>query len=231
MRFKFKEFYGTSRNKTNENQQRVFLEIRYRSVSLYMRNSEATKENILKRSGVLFNTKGYKATSISNITDATGLTKGAIYRHFTNKHELELETLMHLSTIMFEKLRDRVKEQNTAGNKLRAVFKFFESYIDSPPVKGGCPLMNAAVEAEHAHPGLRKGALKILTTYRESLLAILNNGIKYKQINPDIDVQLYATLFFASLEGAVMMSKLSGNDSDIKRTVVYLEKQLKEIEV
>ena len=196
-----------------------------------MRNSEATKETILKRSGVLFNTKGYKATSISNITDATGLTKGAIYRHFTNKHELELETLVHLSSIMFEKLRDKVKEQNTAGNKLRAVFKFFESYIDSPPVKGGCPLMNAAVEAEHAHPALRKGALKILTTYRESLLAILNNGIKYKQINPDIDVQLYATLFFASLEGAVMMSKLSGNDSDIKRTVAFLEKQLKEIEV
>ena len=231
MKLKFKGFYETSYNKWMKMTAKVLLEIRYRSVSLCMRNSEATKETILKRSGILFNTKGYKATSISNITDATGLTKGAIYRHFTNKHELELETLMHLSTIMFEKLSERIREKTTAGEKLRAVFKFFESYINSPPVKGGCPLMNAAVEADDAHPMLRKGAVKILTTYRESLLAILSNGIKHKQIRPEIDKEMYATLFFASLEGAIMMSKLTGNENDIKRTITFLEKQLKEIEV
>lgn len=196
-----------------------------------MRNSEATKEVILKRSGVLFNTKGYKATSISNITDATGFTKGAIYRHFTNKNELELETLMHLSGIMFEKLRERIKEQKSAGDKLRAVFHFFESYIDSPPVKGGCPLMNAAVEADDASPVLRKGAIKIMNSIRESLVAILANGIKYKQIQPHVDIEMYATLIFASLEGAIMMSKLTGSDTDIKRTVAFLENQLKLIEV
>ena len=196
-----------------------------------MRNSEATKETILKRSGVLFNTKGYKATSISNITDATGLTKGAIYRHFTNKHELETETLMHLSGIMFEKLRDRIKEQKNAGDKLRAVFRFFESYIDSPPVKGGCPLMNAAVEADDAHPVLRKGAIKILNMIRESLLTILTNGVKYKQLQPQIDIEMYATLVFASLEGAIMMSKLRGNNQDIKMTIRHLEDLVREMEV
>ncbi len=196
-----------------------------------MRNSAATKETILKRSGILFNTKGYKATSISNITDATGLTKGAIYRHFKNKHELELETLTHLSGIMFSKLRDQIKEQNTAGDKLRAVFRFFESYIDSPPVKGGCPLMNAAVEADDAHPVLRKGAVKIMNAIRESLVIILTNGVKHKQFKSHVDIEMYATLIFASLEGAIMMSKLAGNNHDIKRTVAFLEKQLAEIEV
>jgi len=196
-----------------------------------MRNPEATKESILKRSGVLFNTRGYKATSISNITDATGLTKGAIYRHFTNKHELEVETLMHLSNVMFEKLRERIREQITAGEKLRAVFRFFESYISNPPVKGGCPLMNAAVEADDAHPVLRKGAVKVLNLIRGSLLTILANGVKYKQIKPDIDQEMFATLVFASLEGAIMMSKVTGDESDIKRTIAFLEKQLKEIEL
>jgi len=220
-----------NRQQTGGSPVKGLRKIRYRSVSLFMRNSEATKETILKRSGVLFNTRGYKATSISHITDATGLTKGAIYRHFTNKSELETETLMHLSGIMFEKLRERIKEQQTAGDKLRAVFRFFESYIDSPPVKGGCPLMNAAVEADDAHPVLRKGAIKILNAIRDSLLTILNNGIKYKQLKPTIDVEMYATLVFASLEGAIMMSKLTGNNIDIKKTVAFLEKQLQEFEL
>lgn len=195
-----------------------------------MRNPEVTKETILKKSGILFNTQGYKATSLSNITDATGLTKGAIYRHFTSKDELEIETLTHLSGIMNEKIRGRIKEQTTAGNKLRAVVKFFESYISNPPVEGGCPLLNAAVEADDAHPELRKTALKILNGLRGSLISILEKGIYYKQLKRGIDKEMYATLFIASLEGAIMMSKLSGNDDDIKRIIKHLEKQIVEIE-
>jgi TetR/AcrR family transcriptional repressor of nem operon len=195
-----------------------------------MRNPVVTKETILKKSGVLFNTQGYKATSISNITDATGLTKGAIYRHFTSKDELEIETLNHLSGIMNEKIRGRIKEQSTAGNKLRAVLKFFESYISNPPVEGGCPLLNAAVEADDAHPELRKTALKILNGLRSSLISILEKGIYYKQLKRGIDKEMYATLIIATLEGAIMMSKLSGNDDDIKRIIKHLEKQIVEIE-
>ena len=195
-----------------------------------MRNPEVTKETILKKSGILFNTQGYKATSLSNITDATGLTKGAIYRHFTSKDELEIETLTHLAGIMNEKVRGRIKEQATAGNKLRAVVKFFESYISNPPVEGGCPLLNAAVEADDAHPELRKTALKILNGLRSSLISILEKGIYYKQLKRGIDKEMYATLFIASLEGAIMMSKLSGNDDDIKRIIKHLEKQTLEIE-
>jgi TetR/AcrR family transcriptional repressor of nem operon len=196
-----------------------------------MRNPDVTKERILKKSGILFNTKGYKATSISDITEATGFTKGAIYRHFSNKEELEKETLFHLSGIMIEETRKRIKEQLTAGNKLRAVFRYFESYVTEPVVKGGCPLLNAAIEADDAHPSLRKAALRILDALRNSIIAILDNGIRYKQLKPEIDKDYYATVIIASLEGAIMMSKLRGNNDDIKRVVRHLEMMLKEMEL
>lgn len=196
-----------------------------------MRNPEATKETILKKSGVLFNTQGYKSTSISEITDATGFTKGAIYRHFENKDELEIETLKYLSSLMFEKLRGRIKEVATTGDKLRSVFHFFESYISNPPLKGGCPLLNVAIEADDSNPALQKAALKILTSLREAIVTMLANGIKYKQIKAGIDKEYYATLIIAGLEGAIMMSKLSGNDDDIKRMIKHLDKQVAEIEI
>jgi TetR/AcrR family transcriptional regulator, transcriptional repressor for nem operon len=204
---------------------------RYQSVSLCMRNPDQTREKILKKSGVLFNTQGYKATSISDITTATGFTKGAIYRHFKNKAVLERETLSHLSAIMFEKLRKRIKSEATAGAKLRATFRYFESYITNPEVKGGCPLMNVAIEADDAHPLLRRQAVKILDILRDSVTTILENGIKYGQIRKDIDLTYYATLIIASLEGAIMMSKLRGNNEDICRVIAHLELQLKDIEL
>jgi len=196
-----------------------------------MRNPEATKENILKRSGVLFNTNGYKATSISDITTATGLTKGAIYTHFTNKDELEQATLSYLSSQLFGKLKELTKSEITAGDKLRSIFIFFESYISNPPLKGGCPLLNAAIEADDAHVGLRKEALKILTILRSSVVSILQKGIEYEQIKPNVDKDFFATLVIACLEGSIMMSKLERNDSDIKKMIKHLNQQLQQIEI
>lgn len=196
-----------------------------------MRNPEATKDTILKKSGNLFNTHGYKATSISEITDATGFTKGAIYRHFESKDALERETLAYLSQVMFEKIRSVVKPERTAGNKLRAIFSFFESYISNPPLKGGCPLLNAAIEADDAHIGLRKEARKTLTVLRESLIHILQHGINNQQIKPGIDTDYYATLIIASLEGGIMMSKLEGNDRDIRKVIQHLRTQLEQLEL
>ena len=195
-----------------------------------MRDPDRTRERILAKSGVLFNTQGYKATSISDITTATGFTKGAIYRHFKNKSVLEKETLFYLSAIMFERLRGRIKSAATAGEKMRTVFRYFESYITNPEVKGGCPLLNVAIEADDAHPLLRKEAVKILDILRDSVIAILKNGIKYNQIKKETDPEFYASVIIASLEGAIMMSKLRGNNDDIQRVAKHLELQLRTIE-
>jgi TetR/AcrR family transcriptional regulator, transcriptional repressor for nem operon len=196
-----------------------------------MRNPDQTKERILLKSGILFNTQGYKATSISDITDATGFTKGAIYRHFKNKENLERETLYHLSSIMFLKLRDKIKNATTAGDKLRAIFRFFDSYVTKPELKGGCPLLNAAIEADDAHPVLRKEAVKVLEILRESVTKILQNGIRFNQLDKNTDVDGFAAVVIAALEGAIMMSKLKGNNDDIRRITMFLDRQLKELEI
>jgi len=196
-----------------------------------MRDPELTRDIILKKSGILFNTQGYKSTSISDITDLTGFTKGAIYKHFRDKEDLERESLRHLSEQMYEKVRTVVKKETTAGKKLHAIFRYFESYITNPPLKGGCPLLNAAIESDDASPVLKREALKTLGTLKQSLIAILENGIQHKQIKGGIDKEFYATLIIASLEGAIMMGKLQGNDDDIKRVVMHLDAQVKGIEI
>jgi TetR/AcrR family transcriptional repressor of nem operon len=213
----------------NASQKKVCI-LRYRSVSLRMRNSEQTKETILKKSGELFNTQGYKATPISLITEATGFTKGAIYRHFENKEALEKESLRYLASILFQKLIAVIKAEKTAGNKLRALFKYYESLVCNIPLTGGCPLMNAAIEADDANPLLKKEALTILNMLRESVIKVLDNGIRYQQIKPEIDKEFYATLIIATLEGGIMMSKLTTNTKDIKKLILHLEEQVRLIE-
>ncbi len=195
-----------------------------------MRQPAATKAIIIKSSGELFNTQGYKATSLSDITAATGLTKGAIYRHFKNKDQLEKEALLGLSEIMFERLGERIKSHPTASLKLRSIFSYFETYISKPPVKGGCPLLNVSPEVDDAHPVLRQQAILILNTLRNSIITILRNGVKHGQLKPNIQKEYYASIIIAMLEGAIMMSKLRGNNDDIKMTIRHLEILIREIE-
>ncbi len=196
-----------------------------------MRNQEETKGIILHQAGVLFNSKGYKATSIGHITAASGFTKGAVYRHFKSKGKLEEQALVYLSGIMFEILTKRIKEQADAGDKLRAILSYFKSYIHKPPIKGGCPLLNASIEVDDGSPLLRRKAHSILEILKGSIVHILNRGIEFGQLQKAIDKNYFATVMVASLEGAIMMSKLSRSDNDIRMVVAHLEKMIAEIEI
>ncbi len=191
-----------------------------------MRNPEITRETILNASGELFNTRGYKATSISDITKATGLTKGAIYKHFLNKEALERETFKYLAQQVITSMRDRIKSRKTAGEKLEMLFTFFESYLIKPPVIGGCPLLNLAIESDDAHPSLRDDARTMLETLRVALVKILTNGIRYGQIKPEIDADQEAAVILASLEGGIMMSKLTNSNNDMQYILLHLRRMV-----
>jgi len=196
-----------------------------------MRNREETMGIILRQSAVLFNSHGYKATSIGHITRASGFTKGAIYRHFKSKEKLEEQALTYLTGVMFEALTKRIKAENNAGDKLRAIVSFFASYISRPPIKGGCPLLNVAVEADDSSPQLRRQAKSILEILEESIRHILARGIDYGQIKRTIDRNYFATVMIACLEGGIMMSKLARTNKDIRIVIQHLEGMISDIEL
>lgn len=187
-----------------------------------MRNPEVTKQLIIKTSANLFNTKGYKATSISDITKATGLTKGAIYRHFQNKQDLERQALRSLSKVMFDEIGTSIKAASNFRDKIEAIFKFFENYLHTPLYDGGCPLLNAAVESDDANPVLREQTFNMLSRLRMSMETLLRNALKNNQISIDIDIDYYSTIFIATLEGGIMMSKLERNTKAIKDSIKHL---------
>jgi AcrR family transcriptional regulator len=196
-----------------------------------MRNPENTKRTIIKESANLFNTQGYKATSISDITKATGFTKGAIYRHFDSKQDLEQQALQSLSKLMFDEIGDLVRRASTFQAKFEAIFSFFENYMNAPLYHGGCPLLNAAVEVDDTNLVLREQAFEMLAQLRASVIKLLENGIKNEQVKGDIDVSFYGTIFIATLEGGIMMSKLERSTDAIRHTVEHLRALVSEISV
>jgi AcrR family transcriptional regulator len=70
-----------------------------------MSKTISNKENILREAAVLFSQKGYERTSMREIAKQVGITKPAIYYHFSNKQELFEE----LITMSFQKSQKRIE--------------------------------------------------------------------------------------------------------------------------
>lgn len=188
-----------------------------------MRQPKITKENVLMEATILFNTKGYKTTSISDITGATGYTKGAIYRHFTNKDALEMEAFEKMMGTIFSIMSGKIKAKTNTKDKLFSLLEIFENYINNPYIKGGCPLLNVAVEMDDTKDPLKQKAQKSLAILKSSIATIIENGKKFKQVRPTVNEHLFATIIIATLEGGIMMSKLQNNNRDISDIVAHLK--------
>jgi TetR/AcrR family transcriptional regulator, transcriptional repressor for nem operon len=192
-----------------------------------MRQPETTKENVLIQATKLFNTKGYKTTSISDITTATGYTKGAIYRHFENKEALEMEAFEKMMSTVFTILSYRIKSEATVKDKLFSLLDMFQNYITNPYMKGGCPLLNVAVEMDDTNDPLKQRAQKALALLKSSIVTIIENGKKFNQVKSSVKENLFTTIIIASLEGGIMMSKLQNDNKDISDIVVHLKNWIK----
>ncbi len=194
-----------------------------------MRNPELTRSIILETACELFNSQGYKATSISDITEKAKLTKGAIYRHFQDKSSLEKEALRTMCNKLFGDISHCIKQANNSKDKLHCILNYFAAYGKKPPFSGGCPLMNAAVESDDNNIELKQVVQYIMDQIHDAIVKIILNGIHHEQIKKNTDGKALASLMISSLEGAVMMLKVLDTDVHLKNCIKHLEKEIDNI--
>jgi TetR/AcrR family transcriptional regulator, transcriptional repressor for nem operon len=193
-----------------------------------MNKGERTKDRILEQSAGLFNRFGYAATSLSDVMNATGLEKGGIYNHFSSKEDLMLESFEFAVRAVEERYRSVLETTSRAEalERLNAILGVFQSMVVNPPVRGGCPLLNAAVEADDALPKLRDRVRRAMSGWLTLVKGILERGKLEGQIRRDVDENAIGSILFSTLEGAVMLSKLYRDATHIERAVAFLKTYL-----
>jgi TetR/AcrR family transcriptional repressor of nem operon len=187
-----------------------------------MSKGTQTREMILERCAQLFSKQGYFGSSLADIMQETGLEKGGIYNHFDSKEQLALESFDYAFSLLQQRMRLALEGKTHAVERLYAILSYFQSLLEEPVIVGGCPILNTAVEADDAQPALRERALHAMDSLRDTIERIVAKGIRWEEIRPDIDVSACTTLFIATLEGAVMMSKLYRDMVHMQRAVEHL---------
>ncbi len=196
-----------------------------------MRKGERTKEFILEQSAALFNKQGYASTSLSDIMAATKLEKGGIYNHFANKEALMQEAFLFAVQKVEARYNSLLEERADSRSRLLAVLEVFKSFLTDPPVRGGCPMLNAAIEADDALPALRPSVRRALEGWRTAIKGILERGIARGELRRDLDPEGFSSVMLASLEGGVMLSKMYRDPVHIERVLRFFELQIDGLEV
>lgn len=189
-----------------------------------MSKGELTRQRIVELAAPLFNQRGFEGCSMQDILDATGLKKGGIYRHFSSKEELAAEAFRYSLLQAFRLRLPEFDSQLSAVDRLRTLIKLF---VEVPsPIPGGCPILNTAIEADDGNPVLRDLAREGLKGWRTKVSEIVREGMTRKEIREDVEPRALANTIIATLEGALMISRLEGSKAALKDARQALEEMV-----
>jgi AcrR family transcriptional regulator len=187
-----------------------------------MTKGEETRQKIIEQAAPLFNQLGYAGCSMQDIMAATGLEKGGLYRHFSSKEELAEEAFRYSWSKVLDVRWQGIDSAQGAIEKLRLLISRFVEIRSIIP--GGCPVLNTAIDADDGNPALRKLVQKAVQEWKARIALIVSTGIEQGEIRADVDPRRIANIVIATLEGALMISRLEGNRTAIHDVGAMLEK-------
>ncbi|MCB0586898.1 MAG: TetR/AcrR family transcriptional regulator [Phaeodactylibacter sp.] len=173
-----------------------------------MPKAEKTKQYILEKAASLFNLKGFAGTSMDDIVKATGLSKGGVYGNFSSKEDIALAAFEHAVRRVSEEVRERTRVISHTLDKLKAVVYFYKERILNPPIEGGCPIQNTAIDADDSNPRLRQQVINALDEWQQRIVHTLEKGKERGEVRLPVDSRAFATQFIGTLEGGIMLAQL-----------------------
>jgi TetR/AcrR family transcriptional repressor of nem operon len=181
--------------------------------------AERTRLFILETTAPIFNKKGYAGTSMSDLTEATGLTKGSIYGNFANKEEVALAAFDYNSAKIRKQIQERIQKADTYYDKLLVYAQVYHSFTRASFPAGGCPILNTAVDADDTNPLLKDKAAQAVLRWKKSIENLVQAGIEAGEFKEDADISGTALSMIALIEGGIMIAKVTNTPASLDKVL------------
>ena len=160
---------------------------------------------------------------MSDLTEATGLTKGAIYGNFENKEALALSAFEYNRNHLLETLDEKLNSEGKAMDKLFSLLRFYRQYDVFTLPFGGCPILNVGVDAQNNNHLLAAAVKETIKEIEGKIALVLEDGAKQGEIHLPVPPGQFAKQLYTMLQGAVAMSTMTRDRKYLVNTIAYLE--------
>jgi AcrR family transcriptional regulator len=157
--------------------------------------AQDTRQAIIETAAELIHTKGFRETSINDIINSLGLTKGAFFYYFSNKKELGYAIIEYWRV----KLHDRwVKPLEASQDALTDLYSLphrIYSEFSTEDIAMGCPLANLATELSPVDDDFKARILGIYNMMENGAADAIRRGKLAGKIRADVDEMRLARLY------------------------------------
>jgi TetR/AcrR family transcriptional regulator, transcriptional repressor for nem operon len=180
------------------------------------RRREFDQEQVLDAALQTFWRKGYEATSLPDLLEATGLARQSLYNAFGDKRALFLASVRRYADVELGKLSEALEDGSVRG----AIRRVFENVLQSARRDCGCFLVNTATELLPRDPEVGRVVASAMTRQERAFARALRRGVERGELNLTARrIEQSARFLVGALQGLSVMVKAMP-DSPALRDVV-----------
>ena len=178
------------------------------------RKGAKTKETIRCQAYQLFAEKGFKAVTMTDICEKTGLSRGGLYRYYSGTEEIFSEILSEEYVIA-----DRIEKREKASVILEDMLEAIKAEIMEKELS-----LSLAIY-EYANLGNEDFFTSINNKAKKRWISLLKYGMETKEFQP-VDVEQVSDLILYYYQGLRMWSRVISFDEQVAENYVKTVKKL-----
>ncbi len=189
----------------------------------------SARDAIVEVATRLMQLRGYHGTSLDDVLSESGVGKGSFYHYFKSKEDLGYAILDGVIAGFLEQTLDPCFS-DPAAKRVAQIRCFLDRIVQAQRegnCVGGCPLGNLASELSDVHEGFRARLAGVFTAWRERLTSALRDAQAHGEIGPDCQAEAVAQFLVASLEGAILMTKVTKDIAVMEQCVAEMKRYIR----
>jgi TetR/AcrR family transcriptional regulator, transcriptional repressor for nem operon len=184
-----------------------------------MKRPVSRYDDLLAAAELLFRSKGYSATSMSDVAEACHLEKAAIYYHFSSKEQLAIAVMTKVQTYFDRSIFIHAYNEALSPRvRLSKMNKMVERYFSVG--NAGCLFASFAIEQIDAIPAFITPIRHYFDSWSQAYQNIFSEAY-------DVEAaKALADSFVSDLQGALIMTRVTQDSDYLRRLLKRLTQAL-----
>jgi AcrR family transcriptional regulator len=166
------------------------------------------EETVVAAAREAFWNRGYAATSVDDLAEATGLGKSSLYGAFGDKHALFLRTLDDYCTTAVDEVEAQLRQPGVAAyDRLVGHVRSTVAGVVADTQRRGCLMSKSSAELGAADDDVDRVVGRSLSRWRTALVDCLDEAGRDGAISDGVDPQATATMLLGLMRGFEALRK------------------------
>jgi TetR/AcrR family transcriptional regulator, transcriptional repressor for nem operon len=189
-----------------------------------------TKKRLLDAAEQLMLAKGFPATTVDEICDSAGFTKGSFFHYFENKEQLGKEVLDRFYLAFQQKLQQGSFREET--DPLQRLYAYVERFIEmskTPEFSSSCLLGNFTAELSETHPAIGSLCTRHFAEWTAAVKECLDQAKEQYAPEGSFDTQSLAECLIALVQGTKVLAKAKQNNGVFEQNLRHFKRYLRSL--